>query len=251
MDEKRWNTIAQNYHDEVLSPFCENVKNPLFNELKKIKNKKKKGVAEFGCGLFYLGPFLCAQFKEVYASDFANAMVAKASETAKRFRNVSVHKEDMRKMRHLKRFDVIISVNALLMPKLHEIKECVHNLKNALKPNGMLFLILPSAESWLYYGMLLFEHELKSKAYQHAIKSAKRKADESQYDYFMGHYTEKKDKQKVYYKHEIEYVLKKEGFRNIKFKKVKYPWADHIDYFEDLKSEDPLWDWLIIVKRGD
>jgi hypothetical protein len=52
MDECQWNEHAGSYHEEILSPFHKDVHNPVRKALRKIKNKKEKTAAEFGCGLF-------------------------------------------------------------------------------------------------------------------------------------------------------------------------------------------------------
>ena len=122
MEQKEWDELAEKYHDEVISPFFGEVENPLQGELRRINDKKKKTIAEFGCGLFYLGEKLSKMFKQVHASDFSKKMVKKAIDRnksiIKKSGNINIIQEDIRKINYKNKFDVIISVNSLLMPSL-------------------------------------------------------------------------------------------------------------------------------------
>lgn len=248
MDSKQWDSLANQYHEEVISPFYGNVENPLFDELKKIKNKNKKKVAEFGCGLFYLGKELCSSFKKVHASDFSSEMVSLAKKRNK-FDNLVVKKEDITKLKYKGEFDVIVTVNSMIMPSHKEINSAFSNLYCALKKDGDCFMVLPSMESVLYHGLLLLNDEIKNKEESVAKVAAKKKFENNKYDFFLGHYKDGKEKQKFYYKHEVEFLLKKAGFRNIVVKKVLYPWGSDISDYEDFPSEDRLWDWFVKAKK--
>ncbi|MBR9700089.1 class I SAM-dependent methyltransferase [Candidatus Woesearchaeota archaeon] len=242
MEEKEWNKLASKYHEEIVSPFYGSVKNPLIKELRKIKGKKKRSVAEFGCGLFYLMEEL-KDFKKVHASDFAENMVKKAKKKNK-YKHISIKREDMRKILYKDAFDIIISVNALLMPSLPDIKQSITNLHKALKEKGTLFLILPSMEAVLYHGLLILDNELKVKQ-KGAVKKAKQRFENSKYDLFLGLYKEGEEHQKFYYKHEIQYFLKKAGFTDISFEKVLYPWDKNASDYEPFPGEEQIWDWFV------
>jgi trans-aconitate methyltransferase len=241
MNSKQWDRLAKNYHEEVVSPFYGKVKNPLFQEISKIKNKKNKSVAEFGCGLFYLGEFLKNNFKEVHASDFSKNMVSQAK---KRNPGTKIKQEDITKLNYKDKFDVVISVNSVIMPCQTSVHTSLQNIYKSLKSSGTLLLILPSMESILYHGMLQYDKELKNKSIN-AVKSAKRKIENSKYDFFLGHYNDGNEIQKFFYEHEINYLLKKAKFKDIKINKVQYPWGEDISDYEDFPTEEPLWDWFI------
>ncbi|MFH1052909.1 MAG: class I SAM-dependent methyltransferase [Candidatus Woesearchaeota archaeon] len=267
MDQKDWERTAESYHDEVVSPFFGDVENPLLDELSNVENKEHKSVAEFGCGLFYLCDDLSKQFKQVHASDFCQTFVDKARERSKNYANVTLKKEDMRKLKYKNKFDVIISVNSLIMPYNADIKKSLENIHNSIRKKGSFFLIVPSMESVLYHGMLLLDYKLNENCSEKkngkeelkdvelrkiegiARSSAKRKFELKNYDLFLGHYKSDKEVQKFYYKHEIEYLLRKSGFRDIRFKKVKYPWGKDISDYEDFPDEEPMWDWAISAKK--
>lgn len=253
MEQKEWNRLAENYHEEVISPFYGNVENPLFDELKKIKNKKQKSIAEFGCGLFYLGERLSKQFKNVYASDFSPAMIKKAKERSKAYltncKNVSLCQEDIRKLQYKNKFDVIISVNSIIMPSYKDIDKSFRNINIALKKCGTCLMILPSMESVLYNGALILQKQLERYNESTAKRTAKIKFENKKYDFFHGYYTDGNERQKFYYKHELGLFLKKAGFKDIEISKVKYPWGKDISDYEDFPDEEKLWDWFVKARK--
>ncbi|MBI5390240.1 class I SAM-dependent methyltransferase [Candidatus Woesearchaeota archaeon] len=249
MEADRWDKLVAHYHDEIVSPFYGKVENPLYDALKAIPDKKEKEVAEFGCGLFYLGETLSNSFKKVHASDFSAEMVKKAKEKHSHRRNVEIIQEDIRKIPYHKKFKVLICVNALLMPSLKDVMLSLKNFHRALKPSGQCLLILPSMESILYHCLLLYERELKEKDEATALRIAKRRAERTKYDFFTGHFTEDGDTQKFFYKHEIEHLMKRAGFTNVEIKKVIYPWGNDISGFEDFPAEEGLWDWFVEARK--
>ena len=249
MDAKSWDKIASSYYDEIVSPFYGSVENPLFEELEKIKDKRKKSIAEFGCGHFYLGKALARDFGRVYGSDFSAKMVEKAREGNKKYDNVEVRKEDIRRIKHNEEFDVVIAVNSIIMPSHSDAKRCFCNIYKALKKGGECFVIAPSMESVHYNGMLILHKELGKKEERHAVTSAKRKFENRKYDFFMGHYKDGMDKQKFYYKHEIKYLMKEAGFKDILISKVLYPWGKDISDYEDFPDEERLWDWFVKARK--
>jgi trans-aconitate methyltransferase len=70
-----WEKDLKDYEKQVISVF--NVENILIEELKKIKNKHKKIVADLGCGVGDAFKYL-KEFKKVYAIDFSKNMISKA-----------------------------------------------------------------------------------------------------------------------------------------------------------------------------
>ncbi len=249
MNQKQWDSLADHYHDEIISPYYAGVKNPLFSELKKIKDKKKKSVAEFGCGMLYLGSYLSEEFKTVHASDFSSEMVRKAKKSSSGFPNISIKKEDITKLPHSSAFDVVLSINSLLMPSFEQVKLGLQNLYKSLKKGGSCFLIVPSMESVLYHNMLMLDKELHAKEEKNAVRAAKRKTDHDRYDYFLGHYKDASERQKFFYEHEIRFFLKQCGFTDIKIKKVIYPWGEASGDYQDFPDEDPLWDWFVSCRK--
>ncbi len=249
MEAKEWDRVAEIYHEEVVSPFYGKVENPLYDELKKIPNKSKKSVAEFGCGLLYLGEILFKNFKDVHASDFSAKMVGLAGKKAASMKNVNLLQEDLREINHKNKFDVVVSVNSIIMPSAKDRLKAFENICNALKPDGQCLIILPSMESLAYYATLLIHDKLNNKNEKKAVDSAKKEFENEKYDFFLGIYDDHGERQKFYYESEINYLMKKVGFKNIKIKKVLYPWEKKISDFKNFPKEEKLWDWFVSAKK--
>jgi 2-polyprenyl-3-methyl-5-hydroxy-6-metoxy-1,4-benzoquinol methylase len=243
MNEKRWDKLAEEYHKFIISPFQREVKNPLFQEIGKIKNRKEKIIADFGCGRCELGSFLIKNFKEVYAFDFSDKMIEEAKKN-KENQNIKFSKINTLEINLKNKFDIATSINSIIMPSILEIKKSLKNIHNSLKNKGKFFLIVPSMESVIYEGMLVLNRELGVKE-EKEIEKSKKICEDLKYDYFLGHYKDGKDVQKFYYLHEIFYYLSKAGFKNINIKKVEYPWKKEISDYENFPKEEPLWDWFV------
>jgi 2-polyprenyl-3-methyl-5-hydroxy-6-metoxy-1,4-benzoquinol methylase len=248
MNKKRWDSLAKEYHEFIISPFQKGVKNPLLEELKKIDNKKEKTIGEFGCGRLELGEFLSKNFKKVYAFDFSKKMIEEAKRQNK-FSNIDIEEKDMTRVKFPNKFDIIISINSIIMPSLNDIKKCLKNIYKSLKKEGKFFLIIPSMESIIYEGMLVLNKELNKRTEKGAKVSTKKIIENKKYDYLLGHYKDGQDTQKFFYYHEILYLLEKTKFKEIKFQKVEYPWKKKISDYEQFPNEKPLWDWFISCKK--
>jgi len=248
MDEKQWDALAEKYDKEIVSPFSASV-NPLFEKLEQLSGKDK-AVAEFGCGFFRLNEQLSKLFKDVHASDFSSRMVETARKRSAHLKNVRIEKEDITALPYQDAFDVVISVNSLLMPSHKDRKEAFSNLFDSIKPGGSLLLILPSMEAVLYHGMLLLEQQRKRNS-RNPLLAAKRKFEIGKYDLFLGNYTVDGEVQKFYYRHEIRYLLKKAGFEEKEISKVMYSWDEDVSDYEPFPKEEPLWDWFIHASKPD
>lgn len=248
MNEEQWNSIAEEYHNFIISPFQKDVENPLFQEILKIKNTKNLTIAEFGCGTMQTGKFLSENFKKVYGYDFSEKMV-KLAKQKNNFKNLEIKQQDTTKFNKKNCFQVVLSVNSIIMPSWNSIKKCFQNIYNSMKKSGKFFLIVPSMESVIYEGMLILDQQTKKHSEKKAIKTTKKLSESKKYDYLLGLYKDGREIQKFYYIHEIEYLLKKQGFKNIKISKVKYPWKKEISDYQQFPGEQPLWDWFIVCEK--
>jgi SAM-dependent methyltransferase len=71
-------------------------------------------------------PFLAKNFHKVYAVDISKKMVLIAGEKAKKYPNVVVKRMDALDIHRLKqKFDVIVSVNSLLMPNIVKVNKVI------------------------------------------------------------------------------------------------------------------------------
>ncbi|MBU2634419.1 MAG: class I SAM-dependent methyltransferase [Nanoarchaeota archaeon] len=247
MKSKEWDKIAKNYHEEVISPFQEGVKNPLFNELNKIKNCNNKIIADVGCGRGEILNQLASKFKEVYAIDFSPEMIKIAKENCSK-KNVNFFIMDMKNLDFKNKFDVILSINSLLMPKIVDVKKALNSMYSSLKDKGKFYGVFPSMNAILYQGFLILEDQIKDNDEEIALKNTKKILERSKYNFVNGTYNDNEEVQKFYYDFEIKLRLKDSGFRNLVLSKVLYPWGVNISDYEDFPGRPEMWDWFVSAR---
>lgn len=249
MDVKDWDKIADRYEQEIISPFQEGVVNPLFDEILSLPNKQEKTAADLGCGTGPLLPFLSDHFKQVTAVDFSPRMIR----TAKRrvhAQNISFCRSSLTDLsRFYNQFDVAVAVNSILFPSSRSVDTILSEIHRTLTPDGSLMAIFPSMEVILYQGALIFDREIeKIGDEEKALWATKRILERRKFDFISGIYDDDGQRQKFFYAFEIKHRLKKAGFKNIRIKKVLYPWDGQIGSFEPFDDQPRLWDWFITAK---
>ncbi|MDD5332086.1 MAG: methyltransferase domain-containing protein [Candidatus Nanoarchaeia archaeon] len=251
MEPDAWDKYAENYHDEISSPLREGVKNPLLRELDKIENAKDKIIADIGCGRGEILDILATKFKKVIAMDFSPAMIEVAKKHVSK-ENVEFYVRDMRELSEFKEsFDVIVTVNSVLMPDIRDIKKALNSINDCLKKDGLFYGIFPAMDSILYQGFLIFEEQLKKyDDEKRALKRAKRIIEKRNYDFIKGIYTEGENSQKFYYDFELKLRLKDAGFKYILLSRVLYSWPLN-DLGESIcfPGKPPVWDWFVSAKK--
>jgi ubiquinone/menaquinone biosynthesis C-methylase UbiE len=241
MNAKEWDKLSSDYHEYIVSPLYKGVKNPIFQELKKIGSNCV--VADIGCGRGELVPALSKQFKFVHAFDFSSKMIEHAKKNNS-FSNVKYYVKDMKKLNlHKTKFDLALSINSILMPNEKDIKASMKSIYQILKKKGRFMAVFPSMESILYQAYLIHEKQLKKNNPIKAMKKAKKILEHDKYNFVNAVYNDSGECQKFYYNFELDLRLTDIGFKNIKISKVLYPWG--ISDYEDFESRPKMWDWFV------
>ena len=250
MKPKDWNLLAENYHKEIISPFQKGVKNSLFKELDKIKDSKNKVIADIGCGRGEILDILASKFKKVYAIDFSPNMIDIAKKLSTR-KNIKYIVKDIKNLSEFKnKFDVIVCVNSIMMPKIRNLKMALKSVYSTLKKDGVFLGIFPSMDSILYQGFLILEEQIgKHKDEKRAFRNTKRIFERKKYNFILGTYSDEGNIQKFYYDFELKIRLRDTGFKNIVLSKVLYPWGSEISDFLDFPGKPKMWDWFVIARK--
>ena len=245
MDAQVWDRISESYFEEISTPFQAEVVNPLLDYLDGFPGRENLTVADLGCGIGNLLPFLAGRFKKVVAVDFSPKMLSAAQENCA-YDNVQFCRQSLTDLSVFQgQFDVAVTVNSVLAPSLDVVDQILLGVAGTLKPAGILAGIFPSMESVLHEGGLILDWERqRSENEQQALRRAQRKTKTSCYDFIAGLYTEGEDCQKFYYSFELRRRLQKAGFRGLQFGKVLYPWHKE-DGEIRFSSEPRLWDWFV------
>ena len=102
----------KNYENNIFSVFA--VNNTLTDYILKTKNKNRKEIADFGCGIGNAIPYL-KNFKKIYEIDFSSNMLKQAKEKFKNLSNIDFIEGDLKNAK-IKPVDIILSLSSL-MPK--------------------------------------------------------------------------------------------------------------------------------------
>jgi trans-aconitate methyltransferase len=78
MDAQTWDQLSTTYFEEISSPFEQEVVNPLLTFLDALPGRDDLTVADLGCGIGNLLPFLAERFGKVVAVDFSSGMLRQA-----------------------------------------------------------------------------------------------------------------------------------------------------------------------------
>lgn len=245
MDAQAWDRIANSYFQEISTPFQPEVVNPLLDYLDCLPGREEMSVADLGCGIGNLLPFLSQRFKKVVAVDFSSKMLQAAQLNCPQ-KNIHFRRQSLNDLSIFRQqFDVVVTVNSVLAPSLSEVDQILREIAATLKPGGMLAGIFPSMESVIYEGVLILDREREqSDSEELALRRARRLLGRSRYDFVTGLYTDGEDRQKFYYSFELRRRLQRAGFKGIQFGKVLYPWHEE-NGEEAFRSEPKMWDWFV------
>ncbi|MBI4895069.1 MAG: class I SAM-dependent methyltransferase [Candidatus Aenigmarchaeota archaeon] len=250
---KAWDKTAKDYFTEVVSPFAKGVENPIYWYIeKKVDYSKRKSVIDIGTGIGNLLPFLSKEFKEVVALDISPKMIEKAKKNAGNLENVKLLVKDARDLKEFyNQFDVAVSVNSILLPEIKSIEKILLEIYNVLNDDGVFIGIFPSMDALLYRAVLEHEKAIEDGDDEKtALEKTLKAIDADKFDFVLGTFKYHDMVQKHYYKFELMYRLWKAGFKNIRMRKVFYPWEVYED--EDLlefKGKPELWDWFIFAEK--
>ena len=246
-----WSRIAASYEREFVDPYRADVRgNPLKKILRRLRDPDKRVVADFGCGIGPLLPFLSEHFKTVYAVDFAAGMLERACEQAKDCPNVRYLQARFTDLQALPEpVDVAVAVNSLVLPNVDELETALSEIGRCLKPQGYFLGILPAMDAVHYYTMLLIDRALKAgKPIAMARKNAAEHCEHECYDFAFGQFRFRGLEQHFWQPFEIAYRFRRAGFTLKRLKKIHLSWKQFAGG-KELQEYPPPWDWFFLAKR--
>jgi SAM-dependent methyltransferase len=249
MAARDWDRVAADYFAEVVSPLSRGIPPALVRALDALPATRRKTVADLGCGIGTLLPALAARFRRVLAVDFSPAMLARAR-AACPARHVSVHRADLADLHVLRaRLDVAVCVNSVLTPEDERLDRIFSELRNVLRPGGVLIGVFAAMEPVLYQGFLIHERERRRHDPVRARLRTSRLLERRKYDFVHATYREADRAQKFFYGFELSHRLRGAGFRRVRLGRVTYPW-DEVGGYDRFPGERPMWDWLVRADAG-
>jgi SAM-dependent methyltransferase len=239
-----WSRAAKSYEQEFVDPYRPDVRSPLVRALRGVADPAHKTVADLGCGIGPLLPFLAERFEHVLAIDFATGMLDRARERCRKLGNVDFFDLPLTDLASLaRRVDVAVAVNSLVMPDIAELEDSLLQIRSLLRPDGIFFGIVPAMDAVHYYTMLLVDRALAAgKPMAAARKNAAHFAEHAAYDFAFGQFRFQGLEQHFWQSFEVRYRLQRAGFHRIHLARVLLSWQQFA-LADDLHQLAPPWDW--------
>jgi SAM-dependent methyltransferase len=246
-----WSKAAEFYDREFIDPYREAVRSPLHRELEAIANPAAKTVADLGCGLGPLLPFLAERFGKVIGIDFAEGMLARAREHCARYKHVELRHLALTNLASLAcQVDVAIAVNSIVMPDVSDQEQALREIYQCLRPDGVFLGILPAMDAVHYFTMLLVDRSLEAgKPIEQARQNAAHHNDHSLYDFAFGQFRFKGLDQHFWQPFEIRYRFRRAGFAAVKLQRVWLDWKQ-FSCAKELGKYRPPWDWFFLASKS-
>jgi len=245
-----WSAAARIYGQEFVDPYLPEVRNPLQPALQALVRRGARTVADLGCGLGPLVPFLAEHFERVWAVDFAAAMLEQARSRCAA-PNVTYLQRSLLDLKPLHgRLDVAVAVNSLVLPRVTDLDAALAEIRRCLKPDGAVLGIVPAMDAVHYQTMLLIERGLAhGQPLEAACKNAAHHNEHAAYDFALGQYCFRGIEQHFWQPFEVRFRFAKAGFRLTQLKKVHLAWKQFAGWRE-LARYAPPWDWFFLARRA-
>lgn len=248
MKPEDWDTVSKDYFSEIESPFAIDVINPLYEH---IKTAKGKSAIDLGCGLGQLIPHIKEKYENITCIDFSQEMLKKA-EKKHSDKKIEFHKADMKDLSQFyNKFDTAFAINSILEPSVNSIQTILSEIYKVIRQKGTFISIFPSIESEILRAAITFDNEYSIlNSEKESIKNTHITIGSKDYDLLFGFFNND-GKQKHFYKIQLEYRLKKAGFKNIIFDKVLYPWKTCVDKsLRNCNVDMQLFDWFVRAEKA-
>jgi SAM-dependent methyltransferase len=246
-----WSEAAKVYEDEFVDPYRPGVRSPLLETLRSVPDARAKVVADLGCGIGPLLPFLSEHYRFVYAVDFAEGMLARSRARCEGLENVAFRQLPLTDLRTLAgQVHVAVAVNSLVMPDVRHLDRSLRQVRRTLRPGGLFLGIVPAMDAVHYYTMLLLERALAAgKPLAAARKNAAHFNDHADYDFAFGQFRFRGLEQHFWQPFEVRYRLRRAGFRNVRLGRVSLAW-EQFAHWKELRKYPPPWDWFFQADLG-
>jgi len=245
-----WSQAAKAYEKVFIDPYVTDVRNnPLKKTLHRLRDPEEGVVADLGCGIGPLLPFLARRFKTVHAVDFAAGMLDRAREAAQNCANVRFHQASFLDLAEVQGpVDVALAVNSLVLPNPVDLESALCEIRRIVKPAGIFLGILPAMDAVHYYTMLLVDRALAAgKPIDAARKNAAKFNEHAGYDFAFGQFRYGGLEQHFWQPFEVAYRFRRAGFVLKKLKKVHLSWQQFACW-KELRDQPPPWDWFFLAR---
>ncbi len=246
--DRHWSNVAGDYEKEFVDPYREDVFKPVQRVLRALGRRGCAAVADLGCGIGPLLPYLCKHFHEVWGVDFAEGMLARARENAAKCKVTYLCRSLLDLTPLHGKLDVAAAINSLVMPSVADQERVLAEIRQCLKPDGWFVGVLPALDGVHYLSMLLMDRALASgKTMDAARKNVRKLNDLEHYDFEFGQFRFQGIEQHFWQPFEIGYRFRRAGLRVVRMRKLRLSWRQFAGWRELEKYPSP-WDWFVVAR---
>lgn len=248
-DKLQWNSVADNYEDEIFSVFKNDKNKKIEFYLKKNANKNHVAI-DFGCGIGYAIPLMLPYFKKIIALDVSQECINKAKLVS--YENVVFKQADLAspKIEPLKA-DFAFCCNVAISGNNTRNHRILNNVLGSLKIGGVAVFVLPSLESSSMSSQRMIEwHQKENKKITEIPREDLAHLNESDSKRVMqGIFNINNIHTKHYSFTELFSFFNTGNFAVEKIDRVEYDWSTEFDSPPSWMQDPYPFDWLIEVKR--
>jgi SAM-dependent methyltransferase len=242
-----WSASTKDYEKAFIDPYAAGVRgNPVKKVLHRLRGRD--AVADLGCGIGPLLPFLSRRYKAVYAVDFAEGMLKRAKQRVRGAANVNFVRASLTDLCDVPPVDVAVAVNSLLQPNLDDLEASLREVRRILKPEGWFLGIVPAMDAVHYMTMLMLDRAravgLPPAA---ARKNAAHHADHALFDFAFSEFRYLGTQQHFWQPAEVGYRFKRAGLVLKRLKKVHLAW-NQLTADKSLHELPAPWDWFFLAR---
>lgn len=246
MDRNYWEQAAKKEYGQLIFDVLGNKGSAnIITAIQQLAGAKKT-VADIGCAVGRWLPLLAPAFNNVYAVDISAKYLQTAQKNNGQYSNIKYVRADFAKSKkNVPACDVVVSINAILMPDAKLRHSYFKNIAAVLKKKGHLLLVCPALESALF-SQYIFNHWNSATGKFEPARTENTANSKNVFDGLIqldGTYT------KHYLKEELQFVLNTYGLQMLQVQKVEYQWQTEFTEPPRWLREPLPWDWLVVAQK--
>lgn len=249
MDRAYWDSVAENYDDEIFS-VRDNDSDGLIESRIALHASPSGTAADLGCGIGKFTPLLARHFDQVQAGDLSAKLLDRARHACRKHANVTFRQIDLGAEAHpFEPVDFVLCVNVLIMASLDVRLRAIRAVTAQVRSGGHLLLVVPSTESMLYTRFRMVDWSLRE---GHGCDSAVREnlpTRGSLRSLYQGVRPIEGVPTKHYLREELEVLLADHQMDVREVQKLTYPWTTEFADPPDWMDAPHPWDWLVLARR--
>jgi len=249
MNNKYWNSLAENFTDQVMEISTYDQRGVLKKEIRRTA-KKAKVAADLGCGTGGLLAQLSPHFKTVYAVDYAIELLQQAR-CRNSFSNIKYIHYNLAGNKALSlKADVTFCVNALISPNSDQREKIARCVWRTTKRKGVSIFVVPAFESVMNtYHAIIRCQTREGEARHHSVRHMDRLHKKEVKSAIDGIVDIGGTLTKCYTQDEVAVFLSDTGYKVERVRRIEYPWSEELDHPPRWLKNPYPWDWLVFARK--